>query len=176
MQIINDCVKEGTLLLEVNGQCISVSDAMIRYDNFMNYVISLIRTIDTKYARCCEIANSKITKLEDRITSVETQLKKCCRNRPIIWVPPTGQTGGIKPIKSISISTGGGSILDLPYDFRGMYLRKLQNKTITINQPKNTNYYSDKEKEALKQNIRRINPNYGKEFVVSSSGEKYYIL
>ena len=35
MQIVNDCVKEGTLLLEVNGQCMSVSDAMIKYDNFI---------------------------------------------------------------------------------------------------------------------------------------------
>lgn len=176
MKIVNDCVKEGTLLLEVNGQCISVSDAMIKYDNFMTYVIGLIRTIDTKYARCCEIANSKITKLEDRITAVETQLKKCCSRKPIIYVPPTGQTGGIKPIKSISVSVGGGSVLELPYDFRSMYLRKIQNKTTTINPIRNTKYYSDKEKEALVNNIQRVNPDYGKEFVISSSGKKYYIL
>ena len=175
MEIINDCVKEGTLLLEVNGQCMNVSEAFIKYENFMEYAIELIKSIDMKYGRCCEIANNRLNKLEDRVKTVEAQIIRCCKSKQITYVYPEGGMSGIKPIKTITTIFNESTPKELPYDFRGMILRKQQNKTITINPPKNQNYYSPKEKEAQVNLSRRVNPNYGKEYVMSSSGKKYYI-
>lgn len=175
MVILNDCVKEGTLLLEVNGQCMDVSQAFIKYENFMEYAIELIKSIDMKYGRCCEIANNRLNKLEDRVKMVEAQIIRCCKNKQITHVYPVGGTGGIKPIKTITTIFNEVAPKELPYDFRGMILRKQQNKTITINPPKNQNYYSPKEKQAQIDSIRRVNKNYGREFIISSSGKKYYI-
>lgn len=176
MQIINDCVKEGTLLLEVNGQCMDVSQAFIKYDNFMEYVIELIKSIDMKYGRCCEIANNRLTKLEDRVSTVEKQIINCCKGKKIVYVyPDSGITGGIKPIKTIGVLFNEDRPQTLPYDFRSMLLRKQQNKTTTVNTVKNKDYYSPKQKEALANLSKRFNPNYGKEYVISSSGKKYYI-
>ena len=53
--------------MEVNGQCMDVSQAFIKYENFMEYAIELIKSIDMKYGRCCEIANNRLDKLEDRV-------------------------------------------------------------------------------------------------------------
>jgi len=159
MQIVNDCVKEGTLLLEVNGQCMSVSDAMIKYDNFMKYSIELIKSIDIKYGRCCEIANSKITKLEDKILSLEKQLIRCCKGRNIIHINYTPIKIPTRDIISIGISLGGGSIYELPYNFRSIKKRLEQNKNILPNIQKNKNYYSDKQKEGLYALSARINKN-----------------
>lgn len=175
MQIINDCVKEGTLLLEVNGQCMDVSQAFIKYDNFMEYAIELIKSIDMKYGRCCEIANSRLTKLEERVSTVEKQIINCCRGKKIVYVYSGGSITNIKPIKTIGVLFNDDIVQTLPYDFKGMLLRKQQNKTVTINPVKNKDYYSPKEKEALNNLSKRVNPNYNKEYVISSLGKKYYI-
>lgn len=177
MQIINDCVKEGTLLLEVNGVCMNVSDAFIKYEKFMQYSMDLIKSIDVKYGRCCEIANNRLDKIEDKVKSIEQQLIKCCKGRNVIYVYPIyGTTGGIKPIKSIGVLFNQSEPKQIPYDFRGVEDRLRSRKTTPLNPIKNTNYYSPKEKEALLQSIRRVNPNHGREYITSSNGTIYYIV
>jgi len=155
MTIINDCIKEGTLKLEVNGQCRDVSNVI------------------KKMEECCIIVNRKVDSITNKVKILEQQLEKCCKTKVTVVGGP------IKPIKgntiiSISYVLTEGIPRNIPYNFRNLEYLKRHPNTDWFG-PKNTKYYSDKEKEALVQNIRRVNPTYGMKYVLSSNGVKYLL-
>lgn len=154
MQIVNDCVVENTLFLKVNGTCRNVSQ--------------VIKDME----KCCLIVNRKIDSIENKVKILEDKLTKCCNKKVVVIKDP--RITYTKETFFISISYQMYSNTGVPYNFRNLEYLKRHPNTDWFG-PNNTKYYSDKEKEALVQNIRRVNPTYGKQYITSSNGTKYYL-
>ena len=90
MRIVNDCVKENTLFLEINGTCQNVSQLFI---NIRDRFIQLTNRVET-LEKCCKGVNERLLRVEkccksnsDRISKLE----ECCRRiqgNIFSWNPP----------------------------------------------------------------------------------------
>jgi len=77
MIIRNDCVKEDTLTVEINGQCsdiITLPGSGINSDQIM--------LLMEQYNKCCMSNTMLLYQQQQMIKEILSQLKKCCSTKP----------------------------------------------------------------------------------------------
>jgi hypothetical protein len=153
MKIINDCVKEGTLLLEIDGVCTDVS----------NIIRTLVKNnIDIK-GEIASIKSDLVGLKADRnnlyniIRSLEDKMNKCCPINPPQPPQPPVRPNPIDNFSPIYLDIlNQYEELSSVYNYRTIARNRMLYKGKINPMPvKNQDYYSEKEKAGLRALSKR---------------------
>lgn len=162
MRIVNDCVKENTLFLEINGTCQNVSQLFI---NIRDRFIQLTNRVET-LEKCCKGVNERLLRVEkccksnsDRISKLEEYCRRIQGNifswNPPVFYPGTGGTTLPRIISNIEVESKQ-KMRKVPFDFRGLEFRRVHGDPPDKFGPKNTKYYTEKELSPLRARLKKL--------------------
>lgn len=148
MKIINDCIKENTLFLEIGGTCHNVSQLFLNIKDKFNELNGKIEDMQ----KCCKSNNDRLIKLEE-----------CCRRiqkiifnwKQPVFYPGSGGTTFPAIVSNIQF-TERKSIRTVPHNFRGLEFRRVNGDPPDKFGPKNTKYYTEKELNPLRARLKKL--------------------
>lgn len=83
MIVRNDCVKQDTIMIEVNGICTTTTDLIAISNGPTQDELDQILMLMEQYKKCCINNTMLLQQQQQMIKDIMSQISKCCCNGPV---------------------------------------------------------------------------------------------